>query len=197
LGAEEYRLEGLEEKCFFLPREKEKSQLTIEADPKKGVSLAIKDSEWGVDFQQDLEFFTHAHIREELLTNAFPSQYQQAKKWLEVPFDPRQLSFSRKVNLPKPKLAGEIFQPIDLPGITHQPDSYEDAQEWFEKLLHQRLDRYFFSEAEFQDFQENLQRDFQAFRPDLLSQEAFLAQLPDTRANFYARMKLLAPQLLS
>ncbi|MEM7658000.1 MAG: hypothetical protein AAF399_17880 [Bacteroidota bacterium] len=195
LGKEEYRLEALEEKCFFLP--KETAKLTLQADPQKGVQVIIEAKQLSLSFQQDLLRLTHASIREELLRNAVPDQYHPAENWLSVPFDAKQLAFERAVHLAKPELQGETFQSISLPQIAHQPDTEETAQDWFEAMLHQQLDRYFFSETEFREFQEEFRGRFLAYSPSLLSREALLAQLPPNPKHFYARMKLRAPQLLS
>ncbi|GAB4413682.1 MAG: hypothetical protein OHK0039_20870 [Bacteroidia bacterium] len=193
LDGEEYQLDDLEEKCFFLP--KESAHLSLKADPKKGVEVWVEATQGQAtfsSFQQEIPDFTYGDVRQQLLAQAF-SSYDLDHDWLKVPFDSKQLDFERKVHLAEPTLQGQHFQPIGLPGVAHQPASEQDAQEWFEALLHLRLDRYFYTEEAFEEFQKTIEQDFRTHKPSYLNRAEMLAQLPAEPQHFYTRMKLLDP----
>jgi hypothetical protein len=185
LKGTEYRIEKIDNKCFQLPDEN--WILKLSAAPKQKVNLSIKGKEI-VEFVKEMEFDFEVS-QSDILSKNFGHSYSEG--YVLSPFDNQNTNFVREINIEKPVLMNEVFEPTDLKDIKHRPATEQDAQNWYLHLLTNNIQKYFLSDSEF-DTHSNAHT--QLFQPhfNLVAPKRadLIRELSKDKGTFYQRAKL-------
>ncbi|MEO1419044.1 MAG: hypothetical protein AAFW00_27565 [Bacteroidota bacterium] len=192
LGNEKLRITKIKGKYFENPLKMASLEMNLTPDK---ATLGIRSE--GLSFDQDItSYISYSELREALIRQEFPDQYNSGKDWVAIDFE-KDTSFERDVWLAEPNLREETFDRTQIRKVDFQPISQEDANQWFLHLLKEGLNEYFFDEESFRAYQKKKIEPFRSFLPDFVSREVFLEFLKDSAASFYEIAQIQAPIILS
>lgn len=97
----------------------------------------------------------------------------------------------RNIKIERPKINDTHFNPIIIEAVKLSPKNGIDAKIWFKALLIQNINKYFFSEKEFNEFANSIAEQFTLYNEELknsLSRYDILEEIDEK--DFYRKTKL-------
>lgn len=148
------------------------------------------------------KFFTslrEEEVRDALLAGEFGDSYDKDKRVVRSPFSPENLSWIRDVHIQKPIYEGVEFEPVQLQGVRFIPSDEEQARMWVEEWLLRNVDKYFWSDEEFQAYLHKKLGIILEFYPQLggVARKEMIDRLSKRQNSFYSIAKLEATNYLS
>ncbi|MBE7697614.1 hypothetical protein [Tenacibaculum finnmarkense] len=131
------------------------------------------------------------NIIESILINEFPNNYLPKENILLKEFNNQDISLIRNIKIAAPIFRETYFNSITIPNIKVNPKDLNDAKKWFEALLKQRVNRYFLSDEEFNQFENDIANKFELFDKELtntISREYLINSFG--KEDFYKKTKL-------
>jgi len=200
---EEIRIIGFEEKC--LSYSQVDTTLEIEVyENEAAIKIKPKENKENVDKSEDIlgKFFAplrEEEVRDALLAGKFGDSYDKYKKVVRTPFSPEDLSWIRKVDIQKPIYEGVEFERVGLEGVRFIPSDEEQARMWVEEWLLRNVDKYFWSDEEFQAYLHKKLGIILEFYPQLggVTRKEMIDRLSKRQNSFYSIAKLEAANYLS
>lgn len=148
-----------------------------------------------LQYQQDLNR-SYFDVKEELLYNAFSSQYNGQN--LSIPFNKNNLNFKQNINIDTPRFLRNEFDYCMLENIPVQPISINCAMKWHLALLSRDLKKHFIHDNEFQDYEQQKRKAFYAeHQPYIVSKNQMINYLQKHPKSFYKIAKLETANLLT
>lgn len=200
---EEIHIIDFEEKC--LSYSQVDTILEIEVYENEAViKIKAKENKEKVEESKDIlgKFFTplrEEEVRDTLLAGKFGDSYDKHKKVVRTPFSPENLSWIRKVNIEKPIYEGVEFDRVELEEVRFIPSDEEQARMWVEEWLLRNVDKYFWSDEEFQAYLHKKLGTILEFYPQLggVTRKEMIDRLSKRQNSFYSIAKLEAANYLS
>jgi len=200
---EEIRIIGFEEKCLsygqvdtILEIEVYENEAVIKIKPKENKENVEKSGEPLGKFFTPLR---EEEVRDALLAGKFGDSYDKHRKVVRTPFSPENLSWIRDVHIEKPVYGGVEFAPVQLEGVRFIPSDEEQARMWVEEWLLRNVDKYFWSDEEFQAYLHKKLGIILEFYPQLggITRKEMIDRLSKRQNSFYSIAKLEAANYLS
>jgi hypothetical protein len=190
---EEIRIIGFEEKCLL--HSQVDTTLEIEVYENEAV-IKIKAKDTLGKFSTSLR---EEEVRDALLAGEFGDSYDKHKKVVRTPFSPEDLRWDRKVDIQKPVYEGVEFERVGLEGVRFIPSDEEQARMWVEEWLLRNVDKYFWSDEEFQAYLHKKLGIILEFYPQLrgVTRKEMIDKLSKRQNSFYSIAKLEAANYLS
>lgn len=134
----------------------------------------------------------YLEIRNEILRNEFDSVFLEKEQLLKVDFDTNDLALQKNLTIHKPTINRTIFSSVIIENVNLSPENINGARNWFKALIIQRINRYFLSKSEFNEFSNKIAQEFELFYKELenyVLKEDIVQEL-DTEKDFYKKAKL-------
>ena len=200
---EEIRIIGFEEKC--LSYSQVDTILEIEVyENEAAIKIKPKENKENVKKSEDAlgKFFTplrEEEVRDALLAGEFGDSYDKDKRVVRTPFSPEDLRWIRDVRIQKPIYEGVEFERVQLEGVRFIPSDEEQARMWVEEWLLRNVDKYFWSDEEFQAYLHEKLGIILEFYPQLggMTRKEMIDRLSKRQNSFYSIAKLEAANYLS
>ncbi len=109
------------------------------------------------------------NIIESILINEFQNNYLPKENILLSYFNNQDTSLIRNIKIEEPIFRETIFNSTIIPNIKVNPKDLNDAKKWFEALLKQRVNRYFLSDEEFNQFENDIANKFELYKNHLIN----------------------------
>ncbi|MCD8404992.1 hypothetical protein LNI88_06555 [Tenacibaculum dicentrarchi] len=109
------------------------------------------------------------NIIESILINEFHNNYLPKENILLKYFNNQDISLIRNIKIEEPIFRETYFNSITIPNIKVNPKDLNDAKKWFEALLKQRINRYYLSDEEFNQFENDIANKFELYKNHLIN----------------------------
>ncbi|CAL2080177.1 conserved hypothetical protein [Tenacibaculum dicentrarchi] len=154
-----FTIDEIESQIEFLESSYEKLSITLENNNSK-IELAgfIKHKK---ENKQE--------VIASILINKFHNNYLPKENILLKDFNNQDISLIRNIKIEEPRFIETDFDSITIPNIKVSPKYLEDAKKWFEALLKQRVNRYFLSDEEFNQFENDIANKFELYKNHLIN----------------------------
>ncbi len=153
-----YILDTLEKKCRELKRAQE--QLVFETT-KDYCSVRLLEFIGNFKNKED-------EVRHHMLKQEFNENYLEERETIKTEFDPQNLQLQRDIKIENPRISNTSFDAITVKSVKHSPMNLDDAQKWFKALVTERINKYFLSEEEFNQFANKISEDFDLYKTELI-----------------------------
>lgn len=146
-----------------------------------------------LDFSQTVNVSKNEVI-DELLITEFERAYNEEKHLINASFNNSNLSLKRKISIKRPIYNGLYFNKIELAKpIQISPLNIQEAKQWFTALVVSRIQNYFFSDKEFEQYINRIAEEFIEYKHSLtnsISKSQIIGEIRNDSAAFYIKAKL-------
>ena len=189
-----FRFEKLEEKCNLIADE----SLILEINADNNNNLAtIEDLSFILKDNYD-EIITASRLKDLFLEQKHGRNYIEADQVVKTTFDGN-TQFERTEYIQKPTIEDLGFDALQLNNVSFNALTEADAQAWRLAWLKENVKDYIFEETSFEKIDYEVWKKFEPYfklpRLAIATFEDYLEQ--NSSENFYALMKIQAPQLLN
>lgn len=175
-------------------------QVKLIEESTEQLTITLKESNYKIELANFLEIRKKdkQKIIESILINEFHSNYLTKENILLKYFNNQDISLVRNLKIEDPIFIETSFNSITIPDIKISPKDLNDAKKWFEAKLKQGINKYFESDEEFNQYENEIANKFLLFKEELLntvSRQQLIEMFEEE--DFYKKAKLETIDYLS
>lgn len=151
-----------------------------------------------LDYTKVWEYDTVWEVRQAILKDCFQAHYDLKQDTLFTAFNAKDLTFKRNITIQQTKWQGIEFEKVAIENVNINAQTIGDAHLWRNELLIKGIQQHIFSEAQFQTYDNDACKKFEAFHSlPSHTRESFQHEIGNKKENFYTVAKITSSQILS